>query len=101
MPKYVIPKTRIYFKPIFVPHYHFILFEAMLKVIIKSVNHRIRMSDLSPEKLEVKAINRGIKSYKSMCINELLSILDASKPVKENKPIRYMEDENFMTGKII
>ena len=58
------------------------------------------MSDLSPEKLEVKAINRRIKSYRSMCINELLSILDASKPVKVNKPIRYMEDENFMTGKI-
>ena len=38
----------------------------------------------SLEELELEAKNRGIKGYKSMLINKLLSILDASEPIKEN-----------------
>ena len=36
------------------------------------------------EGLELRAKNRGIKGYKGMLINKLLSILDASEPIKEN-----------------
>ena len=41
------------------------------------------MSSQSLEELELKAKSSGIKGYKSMPINKLLSILDASKPIKE------------------
>ena len=42
------------------------------------------MINLSLNELELKAKNRGIKGYKSMPKNKLLSILDASGPIKEN-----------------
>ena len=34
------------------------------------------------EKIRTKGKNRGIKGYKSMSIDKLLSILDASQPIK-------------------
>ena len=42
------------------------------------------MSNQQLEELELKAKNKGIKGYKNMPINKLLSILDASEPIKEN-----------------
>ena len=42
------------------------------------------MSSQSLEELELKTKNRDIKSYKSMPMNKLLSILDGSEPIKEN-----------------
>ena len=40
------------------------------------------MSYLSLEELKLKPKNRGIKSYKIMSINELLSILGAPGPME-------------------
>ena len=37
---------------------------------------------LSLKELELNAKNRGIKGYKSMSIDKLLIILDASEPIK-------------------
>ena len=42
------------------------------------------MSSQSLEELELKAKNRVFKGYRSIPINKLLAILDASKPIKEN-----------------
>ena len=58
------------------------------------------MPDLPLQNKEIKAKNRGIKSGESMFINELLSILDLSESVEENKSIRDMEEENYNTDKI-
>ena len=71
------------------------------------------MSSQSLEELELKAKNRGVKGYRSMPINKLLSILDASKPLKENfedtkpsfksknKTIREIRKENHDEHKIL
>ena len=70
------------------------------------------MSSQLLEELDLKAKNRGIKGYESMPINELLSILDASKPIKnleDTKPsfkfrnitIREIRKENRDEGKIL
>ena len=46
--------------------------------------------------MELRAKNGGIKGYKSMPINKLLSILDLSEPIKENpeenKTIREIKE---------
>ena len=42
------------------------------------------MFSQSLEVLELRAKNRGIKGYKSMPMNKLLSILDGSEPIKKN-----------------
>ena len=52
------------------------------------------MSNLSLEDLELQVKSRGIKGYKSMSIDKLFSILDASQRIKENKPIRDIRKEN-------
>ena len=46
------------------------------------------MSSQLLEELDLKAKNRGIKGYESMPINEFLSILDASKPIKNFEDIK-------------
>ena len=43
------------------------------------------MLNLLLKELELKAKNRGIKDYKSMSIDKLLSIIDASVSIKRNK----------------
>lgn len=40
------------------------------------------MQNLSPKELELKAKNKGIKGYKSMSIDKLLSILDSTELIK-------------------
>ena len=42
----------------------------------------IRILNLSLKELELKRKNRCIKGYESMSIDKLLSILDASEPIK-------------------
>ena len=42
------------------------------------------MSSRLLEELELKAKNKGIEGYKSMPIDTLWSIIDATEPVKEN-----------------
>ena len=49
------------------------------------------MSSQLLKELELKAKHRGIRDYKSMPINKLLSILYASEPIKEN-----FEDANLL-----
>ena len=46
------------------------------------------MLNLELNEWELKAKNRGIKGYKSMSIDKLLSIIDVAEPTKDNKPIR-------------
>ena len=43
------------------------------------------MLNLSLKQLQLKITNKGINDYKSMSIDKLLSILDASKSIKINK----------------
>ena len=52
--------------------------DTYLKKIVQS----IRVQKLSLKELELNAKNRGIKGYKSMSIDKLLIILDASEPIK-------------------
>ena len=59
------------------------------------------MLTLSLKELELKAKNRGIKDYKSVSIDKLLSMLDKSEQVKETKVIRDIRKENFNNDKII
>ena len=56
------------------------------------------MVNLSLNELELKTKIRVIKDYKSMPINKLLSILDASESVKT---IREIRKENHANGKIL
>ena len=51
-------------------------------IIKKKSVYDIKMSSQSLEELELKTKNRDIKSYKSMPMNKLLSILDGSEPIK-------------------
>ena len=57
------------------------------------------MLNLSLKELELKAKNRGIKDYKSLSIDKLLSILDKSEQVKKSKAIKDMRKENFIVIK--
>ena len=59
------------------------------------------MLDLSLKKLRAIAKIRGIKDYKSMSKDKLLSILDKSKQVKKTKTIRDIRKENFNSDKIL
>ena len=54
------------------------------KYVKKSFGHSIKI-DLSTKELKVIAKIRGIKGYKSMSEDELLSALTSSKPVKKGK----------------
>ena len=57
------------------------------------------MLNLSLKELSLGAKSRGIKDYKS--INKLLSILNTSEPVKENKTIQDIRKENFNIDEIL
>ena len=59
------------------------------------------MLNLSLKELELEAKNRGIKGYKSMSIDKLLSILHVSEPIKTSKTIRDIRKENFDADKIL
>ena len=62
------------------------------------------MLDLSLKELRAIAKIRGIKDYKSMSKDELLSILDQSEQVTGNqktKAIRDIRKENFNSDKIL
>ena len=59
------------------------------------------MLGLSLKKLRAIAKIRGIKDYKSMSKDKLLSILDKSKQVKKTKAIRDIRKENFNSDKIL
>ena len=59
------------------------------------------MLNLSLKELEVKAENRGIKGYKSISIDKLLNILDASEPIKRTKAIKDIRKENYEADKIL
>ena len=52
------------------------------------------------EELELGAENRGIKDYKSMSIDKLLSMLDASESIKESEAIKGIRKESFDATKI-
>lgn len=58
------------------------------------------MSNLLIKELELEAKTRRIKNYEGMSIDELLSILNVSEPIKENKPISDIRKENSNTDKI-
>ena len=58
-------------------------------IVLKASNYKkaffvydIRMQNLSPKKLELKAKNKGIKGCKSMSIDKLLSMLDSTELMK-------------------
>ena len=59
------------------------------------------MLNLSLKELELETKNRGIKGYKSMSIDKLLSILHVSEPIKTSKTIRDIRKENFDADKIL
>ena len=59
------------------------------------------MLNLSLKELELKAKNRGIKGYKSMSIDKLLSILDKSEQAKKNKALRDIRKENVNNDKTL
>ena len=52
------------------------------------------------EELELGTENRGIKDYKSMSIDKLLSMLDASESIKESEAIKGIRKESFDANKI-
>ena len=56
---------------------------------------------LSLEELEQRAKNRGIKDYKSLSIDKLLSILNESEQVKRTKTVRDIRKEKFDSDKIL
>ena len=51
------------------------------------------------EELELKAKNKGIKDYKRMSIHKLLSILDASEPIKENSDVNKIFEDTKLPFK--
>ena len=59
------------------------------------------MLNLSIRELELNAKNRGIKNYKSLRIDKLLSIFDKSEPIKKAKAISDIRKENFHNNKIL
>ena len=59
------------------------------------------MLNLSLKELDVKAEIRDIKDYKSISIDKLLSILDASEPIKQTKAIKDIRKENMKLTKYV
>ena len=59
------------------------------------------MLNMSLKELELNAKNRGIKGYKSVSIDKLLSILDKSEQVKKTKAIRDIRKGHFNNDKIL
>ena len=59
------------------------------------------MLNLSLKELKVIAKNRGIKGYKNMSKDKLLSMLNTPKPVKEKKTIKNIRKEHFNIDKIL
>ena len=59
------------------------------------------MLDLSLKELGVITKIRGIKDYKSMFKDKLLSILDKSEQVNKTKAFRDIRKENFNSDKIL
>ena len=59
------------------------------------------MLNLSLKELELKAKNRGIKDYKSMPIDKLLSILDKLEQVRKTKAIRDIRKQHFNNDKML
>ena len=51
------------------------------------------------EELELTAKNKGIKDYKRMSIHKLLSILDASEPIKENSDVNKIFEDTKLPFK--
>ena len=59
------------------------------------------MLNLLLKELKLIAKTRGIKGYKSMSKNKLLSILNAPKPIKKNKTIKDIRKENSNIDEIL
>ena len=59
------------------------------------------MPNLSLKELEIRIKIRGIKDYKSLSIDKILSILDKSEQVKKTKAIKDIRKENFNSDKIL
>ena len=59
------------------------------------------MPNLSLKELGIKVKTRGIKDYKSLSIDKILSILDKSEQVKKTKAIKDIRKENFNSDKIL
>ena len=59
------------------------------------------MLNLSLKELKVIAKNRGIKGYKNISKDKLLSIVNAPEPIKENKTIKDIGKENYNTDEIL
>ena len=59
------------------------------------------MLNLSLKELELKAKVRGIKGYKTMSVDKLLSILDKSEQAKKTKAIRDIRKEKFNNDKTL
>ena len=56
----------------------------------------MRMLNLLLKDLKLIAKTRGIKGYKSMSKDKLLSMLNIPKPVKENKPTRDIRKKKII-----
>lgn len=74
----------MYFKSIFIS-YDLVKFclDRKLTYSIKKMSVGIRVLNLSLKELELNVKNRGIKDYIRMSIDKLLSILDATEPIKK------------------
>ena len=67
---------------------------------MKKIVQSIKMLNLSLKRLKLIAENRGIKGYKDISKNILLSILNVPKPIK-NKTIGDIKKEDYNTGETI
>ena len=54
---------------------------------------------MSLKEIEQRAKNRGIKDYKRLSIDKLLSILNESEWVKKTKAVRDIRKEKFDSDK--
>ena len=88
-----VPFTKIdyIFQTTFISYYILtFLCKVMLeaKTYLKKIAQSIRMFNLSLKKLKLIAKNTGIKGYKSMSKDKLLSMFNTSGSIKENKNIK-------------
>ena len=59
------------------------------------------MLNLSLKELKLNAKNRGIKGYRSMSKDKLLSMLNTPEPIKENKSIKDIRKKILILTKYL
>ena len=59
--------------------------------------HMLKMLNLPLKELKLDAKNGGIKGYRSMSKDKLLSMVNTPKQIKEHKTIRDIRKENSNT----